>query len=85
MKVGIGSNQPINYLITSFSHVNIIMNIIKLTCDRKKGLVSKNFNVPLKIKTKISHKSDLQYNRILKYRKKVKTLKKLNDSLNSGI
>jgi len=32
-----------------------------------------------------SHKSDLQYNRILKYRKKVKTLKKLNDSLNSGI
>ena len=72
MKVGIGSNQPINYLITSFSHVNII----KLTCDRKKGLVSKNFNVPFKIKTKISHKSDLQYNRILKYRKKSKNLEK---------
>ena len=72
MKVGIGSNQPINYLITSFTRVNII----KLTCDRKKGLVSKNFNVPLKIKTKISHKSDLQYNRILKYRKKSKNLEK---------
>ena len=72
MKVGIGSNQPINYLITSFSHVNII----KLTCDRKKGLVSKNFNVPLKKKTKISHKADLHYNRILKYRKKSKNLEK---------
>ena len=82
MKVGMGSNQPINYLITSFSHVNII----KLTCDRKKGLVSKSFNFPLKIKTKISHKSDLQYNRIFQVqKKKVKSLKKLNDSLNSGI
>ena len=58
----------------------------QIDIQSQKGLVSKNFNVPLKIKTKISHKSqsDLQYNRIF-YVLQKKPWKNLNDSLNSGI